>query len=140
MKSMRIKVDVYDHYPLARIRKSLIRELKIFLNKVLRSEIPFKKLEIQRRIYLSVILVNNYYIRRLNRKFLGRNRATDVLAFPLAPGLLGEIYISYDKVKSQARALHHKESEELRYLALHGLLHLLGYNHRTMVKRLRCFI
>ncbi len=81
---------------------------------------------------LSIVLVSNPQIRRLNRLFLGRNRATDVIAFPISDRLLGEIYVSRDQARIQAPRYKATCREELLRLVLHGFLHLLGYTHRQM--------
>jgi probable rRNA maturation factor len=83
---------------------------------------------------LSVLLVTDRRIRTLNRRWRGKDRATDVLSFPLSepPGigpLLGDVVISLDTAARRARAEGRPVSRELdRYLA-HGVLHLLGYDH-----------
>jgi probable rRNA maturation factor len=83
---------------------------------------------------LSVLLVTDRRIRTLNRRWRGKDRATDVLSFPLTdpPGngpLLGDVVISLDTAARRARAEARPVARELdRYLA-HGLLHLLGYDH-----------
>jgi len=74
-------------------------------------------------------------IRELNRDYLGKDRATDVLSFPdgdlLPTGrtLLGEIVVSLDTARRQAAEAGHSELRELAELVLHGTLHLLGYDH-----------
>lgn len=70
-------------------------------------------------------------LRRLNRDFLGADYATDVLSFPAsAPGgSLGDIAISLDRARGQAREHGHSTADEIRILMLHGLLHLLGMDH-----------
>ena len=69
---------------------------------------------------LSIVLVDNEYIRSLNQKFLGKDRPTDVLAFPLENP---EIYVSVEYVEGEALLYGLKRS------VLHGVLHLLGYEH-----------
>jgi probable rRNA maturation factor len=81
---------------------------------------------------LSLVLVTNPEIRRLNRRFLGRNRFTDVISFPISSEFLGEIYVSRDRARLQAREYDVPVEEELYRLVLHGLLHLLGYSHHQM--------
>jgi len=81
---------------------------------------------------LSIVLVSNPQIRQLNLLFLGRNRVTDVMAFPISDRLLGEIYVSRDQARIQAPRYGVSYREELLRLVLHGLLHLLGYTHRQM--------
>jgi probable rRNA maturation factor len=94
---------------------------------------------------VSVALVSDRRIRALNRSYLRKDYATDVLSFPasdsststrysLIPGtggghFLGDIVIARGVARRQARAAGHAEGTELRILALHGLLHLLGDDH-----------
>jgi probable rRNA maturation factor len=69
-------------------------------------------------------------MRTLNRAFRGHDYATDVLSFPADTGMfLGDIAIAAGVARSQAREAGHSVATELRVLALHGLLHLLGYDH-----------
>jgi probable rRNA maturation factor len=87
---------------------------------------------------VSVALVSDNRIRTLNRSYRRKDYATDVLSFPAsastiqhrAPGtFLGDIVIARGVARRQAKAAGHSERIELRVLALHGLLHLLGYDH-----------
>jgi probable rRNA maturation factor len=103
---------------------------------------------------VGVALVGDARVRALNRRYRRKNHATDVLSFPLIdrapsktgrpqpdvpPGMdpeyrthgpyLGDIVIARGVARRQARAAGHSERTELRILALHGLLHLLGYDH-----------
>ena len=114
---------------------------------------------------LSVALVSDATVRALNRTYRGVDRATDVLSFPAASKtevaspksqvarprppripnpksriprvFLGEIVIARGVARRQARAAGHSELTELRVLALHGLLHLLGYDHEGDNGRMR---
>jgi probable rRNA maturation factor len=99
---------------------------------------------------VSVALVSDVTARALNREFRGIDRVTDVLSFPAgAPPpadrhFFGDIVIATGVARRQAHAAGHSELTELRVLALHGLLHLLGYDHerdggamRRMEQRLR---
>jgi probable rRNA maturation factor len=79
---------------------------------------------------MTVAIVSDARVRALNRKFRKKDRATDVLSFPSEePGYLGDVVISGGVAARQARAAGHSLATELRVLALHGLLHLLGYDH-----------
>ncbi len=83
---------------------------------------------------LSLLITDDEYIRRLNREFRGKDRPTDVLSFPMGDRiegkiLLGDIAISYDTAKRQAKELGHSLREEVKRLLVHGLVHLLGYDH-----------
>lgn len=77
------------------------------------------------------LLTGDGELERLNRQFLGRGYPTDVLSFP-EPGpddFLGEIAISLERARDQARANGHSTEAEVGILMLHGLLHLLGMDH-----------
>lgn len=82
---------------------------------------------------VCVALVSDARIRTLNRDFRQANKATDVLSFPAddPAGFLGDIVIASGVARRQARAAKHPLATELKVLALHGLLHLLGYDHET---------
>ena len=77
-------------------------------------------------------------MKRLNSKFRGKNSTTDVLSFPLAENFerhLGDIVISLPQARKQAREFGSRLQEELLRLLIHGLLHLLGYDHEGVSKR-----
>jgi probable rRNA maturation factor len=79
---------------------------------------------------VTVAIVPDSRVRRLNRRYRRTDRPTDVLSFPSGePGELGDIVIAAGMARRQARAAGHSLQAELRVLALHGLLHLLGYDH-----------
>ena len=83
----------------------------------------------------TVCLLSNEAIRRFNRQFRGVDRPTDVLSFPAqepkngGPAYLGDILISVETARDNARRYALRLEEEIQVLALHGLLHLLGYDH-----------
>ena len=83
---------------------------------------------------LGVILVSDRMITGYNQKFLGHNRPTDVLSFSLEEQE-GEILISAETAGAQAKELHHSLEEELLTLAIHGFLHLAGYDDRKTKDR-----
>jgi probable rRNA maturation factor len=82
---------------------------------------------------VNVLVTSNAELRELNRCFRGKNQPTDVLSFPALPGLkprfAGDIAISAEIAADNARALGHTAAEEVKILALHGILHLRGYDH-----------
>jgi probable rRNA maturation factor len=81
---------------------------------------------------VTIALVSDRRMRALNRQFRGRDYATDVLSFPSDErGFMGDIVIASGVSKRQARDAGHSIQTELRVLSLHGLLHLLGYDHET---------
>jgi probable rRNA maturation factor len=82
---------------------------------------------------MTVALVPDSRIRRLNRQYRRKDAPTDVLSFPAGEQgrmpYLGDVVIAAGQARRQARAAGHSLQTELRVLALHGLLHLLGYDH-----------
>jgi len=83
---------------------------------------------------VTVAVVGDARVRALNRRYRGVDRATDVLSFPadggpFDAGFLGDVVIAGGVARRQAREAGHPLTRELRVLALHGLLHLLGYDH-----------
>ena len=113
--------------------KNLDEEMAL-MKKVLKhglEKINLKKVE------FNVIIVDNEYIHRLNRDYRHIDRETDVITFALEDDktfnpkerILGDVYISIDKAISQSIEYGHSLNRELCFLAVHGLLHLLGYDH-----------
>ncbi len=92
-------------------------------------------------VSFNVIIINNEMIHELNKNYRHIDRETDVITFalededtiiiPNEERILGDIYISIDKVRSQSEEYGHSIKRELFFLAIHGLLHLLGYDHMT---------
>jgi probable rRNA maturation factor len=90
---------------------------------------------------LSLIITDDEAVRELNRRFRGVDAPTDVLAFgagadehfataPGSPPYLGDVVISYQRALAQAEELGHAVAQELKLLVIHGILHLLGYDHQ----------
>ena len=107
------------------------------LKKVLK--IAIKKLK-KKNIEFNIIFVDNKYIHKLNKEYRNIDRETDVISFALDDDnsfpkmdtdVLGDIYISIDKAKSQAEEYGHTFKRELCFLAVHGFLHINGYDHMT---------
>jgi probable rRNA maturation factor len=83
---------------------------------------------------VDVLLADDATLRRLNKSFRGKNKATDVLSFPAAEnpyGHAGDLAISLDTAARQAASFGHSLRDEVRILLLHGLLHLSGLDHET---------
>ena len=87
---------------------------------------------------VNIIIVDNKKIKEINNEYRNIDRETDVISFALEDDdtfielpirVLGDIYISIDKVKSQASEYGHSEMREICFLVVHGILHLLGYDH-----------
>ena len=114
-----------------------INELET-MKKVLYSAMEKEKLD---NTSFNVIIVDNNYIHELNKTYRGIDRETDVITFALEDEdtivipedvrILGDIYISIDKARSQAEDYGHSFLRELCFLAVHGFYHLLGYDHQT---------
>lgn len=88
----------------------------------------------------TIIFVTKEEIHELNKQYRGVDRVTDVISFALEDAhdvsltdvrVLGDIYICIDRMKEQAIEYNHSETRELSFLTVHGLLHLLGYDHQT---------
>lgn len=87
----------------------------------------------------SIIFVDNEEIHKINKTYRNVDKITDVISFALEDNetvkdeqrFLGDIYISIPKMKEQAQDYGHSEKRELSFLIVHGLLHLLGYDHMT---------
>lgn len=97
-------------------------------------------LELTKGKPFDCLITGDAELRRLNRDFRGKDYVTDVLSFPSAhprlpapaPGpSLGDLAISLARARAQARAYGHSVEDEIRILMLHGVLHLLGYDHES---------
>lgn len=131
-----------------------------FFRKV--AEVVLKEVGIKEKIEISLAIVGDGRMRKLNKMYRGRNRVTDVLAFenkPVIPYLakafprlkkgqnlefieppdgikrLGEIILCYPQAKKQAKSLGHSLEKELTILLTHGILHLFGYEHEKGEKQ-----
>ena len=114
---------------------------KISLPKVKRNARKILALVKERDAELSLAFVANREIERLNRKYRNQPNPTDVLSFP-ADGilegkqrLLGDVVISVDRAEEQAKAGGWTLNEEIDRLLIHGILHLLGYDHERSKKQ-----
>ena len=112
-----------------------------------------KKLELGSNFEMSVTIVDNNRIHEINREYRKIDRPTDVISFAIEdndeedfeiffetldneeeieiPRLLGDIFISIDKAEEQAKEFGHSLDREIGFLAVHGFLHLNGYDHQT---------
>ncbi len=80
----------------------------------------------------DILITGDAELQRLNRDFLRHDYPTDVLSFPAGPApRLGDLAISLARARAQARQFGHTTEQEIQILMLHGLLHLLGYDHET---------
>ena len=122
------QVEIYNEY------KKGIEDLELLKNFI---DFCVKKLRLK-KVCFNVIIVDNDYIHKLNKEYRNIDRPTDVITFALEDNkvidipdcrVLGDIYISYDKVLEQAKEYEHSFKRELCFLTIHGILHLLGYDH-----------
>lgn len=122
MKNLRISVfnnSSFKYLPRAKV----IRAVKNLLEE-----------EKVRKVEINIIYINDDGIRELNRKYLKHNRVTDVIAFPLhdeSDYIEGEIYIGIEVAMEHSKFYEVSLTNEILRLALHGTLHLIGYDDKT---------
>lgn len=118
-----------------------IKKLEEYMNFVV------DKLQIKEGIF-NIIFVSNEEIHEINKEFRNVDRVTDVISFALEDNeeevfkeyrLLGDIYIAIDVAYDQAVEYNHSREREVCFLATHGLLHLLGYDHMTIEEEKEMF-
>jgi probable rRNA maturation factor len=96
----------------------------------------FKKENVPVARRISLVFCSDYFIRKLNARYRNIDRATDVLSFATGDAdLLGEIYISLERAKVQARRYKTSTEDEIIRLFVHGFFHLLGYDHHKPGER-----
>lgn len=108
-----------------------------YLDQVINSTLKHEKVE---NAIFSIVFVDEVTIQKMNRDYRGIDRITDVISFAFedngkigynTPRVLGDIYICIPRMQEQANEYGHSEKRELAFLTVHGLLHLLGYDHQT---------
>ena len=108
-----------------------------FLDDVIKRTLKHEKVK---KANFSIVLVDNEKIQYLNKNYRNIDRITDVISFAFEDNermvynnvrFLGEIYICIPRMIEQAESYGHSETRELAFLTVHGLLHLLGYDHMT---------
>ncbi|MBS8264948.1 rRNA maturation RNase YbeY [Mesobacillus boroniphilus] len=132
---MSLEVDFLDE--INELTHQELHEIEKLLNYTAEKE------NVQEGSELSVTFVSNERIQEINREYRDKDRPTDVISFALEemgegemeivgkdiPRILGDIIISVPKAREQAEEYNHSFMRELGFLAVHGLLHLLGYDH-----------
>ena len=78
---------------------------------------------------LCIVLADDSLQRRLNREFRGRDKSTNVLSFDGAPGALGDVVLALETIAAEAEAQGKTLAAHLAHLVVHGVLHLMGYDH-----------
>lgn len=124
-----MEIEVFNEYKEDVEYMDLLKEIVSF---------TLKKEKVDKPI-VNIILVDNKKIHEMNKQYRKIDRETDVISFALEDEesminassyrILGDIYISVDKAKAQAKEYGHSFKRELCFLAVHGLYHLLGYDH-----------
>ena len=98
------------------------------------------ELDIKGATEVSVIICTNHEIKKISKQYRNKNSPTDILSFPagykelkniVGYNMLGDIFLSYEIIESQAIKFGHSLKREWSYLFAHGVLHLLGYDHKT---------
>ena len=106
-----------------------------------------KKFNISKKFYFSVHSINENESKKMNKKTFNKNYSTDVLSFPLYDNIdsinnldvnmsedMGDMFICRNVIKKNAKIYNKDFSEELQYIVIHGLLHLIGYSHKKNEK------
>lgn len=119
-----------------RKNKVLVKKRVRGVESKLLSKIAHRALEVLglNNAELSIVLVSDAQIKRLNKLYRNKDKPTDVLSFPIGEKvngwlILGDIVISVDTARRQAKEFGYSLEEELKRLLVHGLVHLLGYDH-----------
>lgn len=134
---MSLEIDLFDE--VQQLSDDEIEEIKKLLN------FAAVKEKVEPGSEVSVTFVSNERIHEINREYRQKDRPTDVISFALEeegegelkvvgdeiPRILGDIIISTAKAREQAEEYNHSFMRELGFLAVHGFLHLLGYDHET---------
>jgi len=96
-------------------------------------KLGYKVLSMTEKTIISVVVMDNHAIHELNKQYRMIDSPTDVLSFEndSDPYEIGDVFISIEKVAEQAKELAHSFEYELAFIALHGFLHCLGYDHIT---------
>lgn len=111
-------------------------KIKEFANHIVKSEKGNENFE-NHDYYISLLITDNDRIHEINKEYRGMDRPTDVISFAYNETesfedeleVIGDIIISIDKIKEQAKDYGHTEIREFYYILSHGLLHILGYDH-----------
>ncbi|KJJ41309.1 rRNA maturation factor [Bacillus subtilis] len=134
---MSLLIDIVDET--GSISEEMLKEVENLL------QFAAEREGVQDQAEVSVTIVTNENIQQINKEYRGKDAPTDVISFALEeegegeieivgaeiPPVLGDIIISADRTREQAEEYNHSFKRELGFLAVHGFLHLLGYDHMT---------
>ncbi|WP_102274523.1 rRNA maturation RNase YbeY [Cytobacillus massiliigabonensis] len=135
---MSLNIDLIDE------TNELSEEETAFIEELLNFAAAFEKVEAESEV--SITFVSNEKIKEINKEYRNKDSVTDVISFAMEemgegeieligldmPRVLGDIVISVSRAREQANEYGHTFTRELGFLAVHGFLHLLGYDHETM--------
>ena len=127
------EVIILNNFEVVNLTNENIDELK-YINDVILLALKYENVS---NANFNILIVDDEEIHKINKEYRNVDRVTDVISFALEDNLdivlpermLGDIYISIDRARVQAIEYNHSLKRELCFLALHGLLHLLGYDH-----------
>ena len=134
-----MKLKIY--YENNQDKENITYKLKMLIRRAILATLEYE--EVEEDCEVSITFCDDEIIRGLNNKFRGIDKATDVLSFPLfeeespefyipeIDSVLGDIVISLERARSQAEEFGHSFEREAAFLAVHSVLHLLGYDHET---------
>jgi probable rRNA maturation factor len=116
----------------------VINKTKAKINLKLIKKIAEKFLQVYKKEKkeMSIAFVSDNEIKKINKQYRHKDKVTDVLSFDGEEGFLGEIIIDYPQIKRQAKEFGKKVDDELVFILIHGLLHLIGYDDETEKGRL----
>lgn len=134
---MSLLIDIVDET--GSVSEEMLKEVENLL------QFAAEREGVQDQAEVSVTIVSNDDIHQINKEYRGKDAPTDVISFALeeegegeieivgaeTPPVLGDIIISADRTREQAEEYNHSFKRELGFLAVHGFLHLLGYDHMT---------
>ncbi|MCC2928446.1 MULTISPECIES: rRNA maturation RNase YbeY [Bacillus] len=134
---MSLLIDIIDET--GSVSEEMLKEVENLL------QFAAEREGVQDQAEVSVTIVTNEDIQQINKEYRGKDTPTDVISFALEeegedeveivgaemPPVLGDIIISADRTREQAEEYNHSFKRELGFLAVHGFLHLLGYDHMT---------
>jgi probable rRNA maturation factor len=125
-----IVVNASPHLSTPRLKAFFHHIFVHFLTKKIRN-----KKELSRKKEISLVFLNKKEMKKINLQFRTKNKATDVLSFSSEdPDSLGELLFCVEVLKMQAKQQGHSFEQEFLYMLIHGLLHLLGYDHELSKK------
>lgn len=128
MKKPKIQVNLKTYQRRWQIDPAAIQR---YLQKVWNTITGSIKISGSKQTEVSVVLLNQEQMQKYNYQYRKKNYPTDVLSFPADPPYLGDILLCVDKAQENAASAGYSINREIQILLLHGVLHLLGYDHET---------